>query len=90
MTREVTDSEGIVWSCVEAYSGLSDKPENREKAQVKGSDDAYWVVCTPAGGAKSVWLQQRRRLGKFLFRRGIAQFDRNTVAGSSIMPRPLL
>ncbi|MEG3891816.1 hypothetical protein QT973_15465 [Microcoleus sp. Z1_A1] len=57
MTREVTDSEGIVWSCVEAYSGISDKPENREKAQVKGSDDAYWVVCTPAGGAKSVRLR---------------------------------
>ena len=57
MAREVTDSEGIVWSCIEAYSGLSEEAENREKAKVKGSDDAYWVACTPAGGAKSVRLQ---------------------------------
>ncbi|MCT7950876.1 hypothetical protein NG798_13840 [Ancylothrix sp. C2] len=57
MTREVTDPEGITWSCTEAYSGLSDHAENHEKAQVKGSEDSYWVVCTPEGGAKSVRLQ---------------------------------
>jgi len=57
MTREVTDSEGIVWSCAEAYSGLSEELQHSEKARVKGSDDAYWVVCTPAGGEKSVRLQ---------------------------------
>jgi hypothetical protein len=57
MAPEVTHSERIVWSCVEAYSALSEEPQHREKAQVKGSDDAYWVVCTPAGGAKSVRLQ---------------------------------
>lgn len=57
MAREVTDSDQVVWNCVEAYSGLSDSPENHEKAQVKGSDDQYWVVCTPGGGAKSVRLK---------------------------------
>ncbi len=57
MTREVTDKEGIAWSCKEAYSGLSEHPENHEKAQVKKTDNSYWVVCTPEGGAKSVRLQ---------------------------------
>ena len=58
MAPEVTHSERIVWSCVEAYSALSEEPQHREKAQVKGSDDAYLVVCTPAAsGAKSVRLQ---------------------------------
>lgn len=57
MARDVTDQDGVVWNCVEAYSGLSDSPENHEKAQVKGSDDQYWVVCTPEGGAKSVRLK---------------------------------
>jgi hypothetical protein len=41
MAPEVTHSERIVWSCVEAYSGLSEDSQHREKAQVKGSDDAY-------------------------------------------------
>ena len=57
MTREVTDAEGMTWTCVQAYAGLSDEPENREAAQVKGARDAYWVVCTPDGGAKSVRIQ---------------------------------
>ena len=57
MPREVTDAKGITWSCVQAYAGLSDEPENQEAAQVKGESDAYWVVCTPDGGAKSVRIQ---------------------------------
>ncbi|WNZ27449.1 hypothetical protein HJG54_31720 [Leptolyngbya sp. NK1-12] len=50
MEREVTDSEGITWTCIQALSGISD-----DAAQVKG-EDAYWVVCTPSGGAASVRL----------------------------------
>lgn len=57
MPREVTDAEGITWSCVQAYAGLSDEPENREAAQVKGAEDLYWVVCTPDGGAQSLRIQ---------------------------------
>lgn len=57
MTREVTDPEGITWSCVQAYSGLSDGEENQAAAQVSDSKDTYWVVCTPSGGAKSVRLE---------------------------------
>ncbi|MBD2033810.1 hypothetical protein H6F76_01880 [Leptolyngbya sp. FACHB-321] len=47
--REVTDREGITWTCIQALSGISD-----EAAQVKGEEDCYWVVCTPSGGAQSV------------------------------------
>lgn len=54
MEREVTDSQGITWTCVQAYSGLSD-----DAAQVKG-EDSYWVVCTPSGGAKSVRLKLQK------------------------------
>ncbi|MCT7975937.1 hypothetical protein [Laspinema olomoucense] len=57
MTREVTDADGITWTCIQAYAGLSDEPEYREAAQVKGASNAYWVVCTPDGGAKSVRIQ---------------------------------
>ena len=47
--REVTDREGITWTCMQALSGISD-----EAAQVQGEEDRYWVVCTPSGGAQSV------------------------------------
>jgi len=55
MEREITDSDGITWTCVQAYSGLSHNAENHEAAQVKGEEDTYWVVCTPSGGAKGEW-----------------------------------
>lgn len=51
MEREVTDGEGIAWTCIQALSGISE-----EAAKVDGKD-AYWVVCTPSGGAKSVRIQ---------------------------------
>lgn len=57
MEREVRDSNGITWTCLQAYSGLSNNSENPDAAQVKGQKDAYWVVCTPNGGAKSVRLK---------------------------------
>ena len=47
--REVTDHQGITWTCIQALSGISD-----EAAQVKGEEDSYWVVCTPSGGTQSV------------------------------------
>ncbi len=57
MEREITDSDGITWKCIQAYSGLDNNAENRDAAQVKGQEDTYWVVCTPSGGAKSVRLK---------------------------------
>lgn len=57
MAREVTDTDSITWSCVQAYAGLSDNEEKSDAAKVKGEDDTYWVVCTPSGGAKSVRIK---------------------------------
>ena len=56
MAREVTDGDGITWSCVEAYAGLSGG-SGGEAAKVEGTDDRYRVVCTPTGEAKSVELE---------------------------------
>ncbi len=57
MERVVKDTDGITWTCVQAYTGLSDGVQDQDAAQVKGTDDTYWVVCTPSGGAKSVRLK---------------------------------
>ena len=57
MAREVTDTDSITWSCIQAYAGLSDNEEKSDAAKVSGEDDAYWVVCTPSGGAKSVRIK---------------------------------
>lgn len=57
MERAVSDGNGITWTCIQAFTGLSDQAENQEAAQVKGQEGIYWVVCTPSGGAKSVRLK---------------------------------
>ncbi len=57
MERAVNDENGITWTCIQAFTGVSDSEEKQEAAKVKGEDDAYWVVCTPSGGAKSVRLK---------------------------------
>jgi hypothetical protein len=54
--REITDANGTTWSCVQAFTGLSNEAQ-QDAAQVKGEEDAYWVVCTPSGGAQSVRLK---------------------------------
>ncbi|MBW4687993.1 MAG: hypothetical protein KME40_23585 [Komarekiella atlantica HA4396-MV6] len=57
MEREVIDQDGITWTCIQAFSGISDNEKAKDAAQVKGEPDAYWVVCTPSGGAQSVRLK---------------------------------
>ena len=59
MAREVTDGEGIRWSCVEAYAGLSTSGNGGEAAKVEGPDERFRVVCTPSGASKSVELELR-------------------------------
>lgn len=55
MPREVQDDQGITWSCVEAYAGLSG--DAGDAARADGPGERYRVVCTPSGGAKSVELE---------------------------------
>jgi hypothetical protein len=34
MEGEITDSKGVTWTCVQAYSGLPNNAENQDAAQV--------------------------------------------------------
>jgi len=56
MAREVADSDGTTWSCVQAFAGLGNGPEKVEAARVAGREDHVHVVCTPSG-AGSVRLE---------------------------------
>ena len=60
MHRELTDADGVIWSCVQAFAGLGNDPEKAEAARVEGSADRFQVVCTPSGGARSVRLELPR------------------------------
>jgi hypothetical protein len=58
MPREVTDGEGVRWTCVQAYAGLAqsaDEAEHADAAEVEGG--RFRVVCTPSGGARTVELE---------------------------------
>ena len=57
MPREITDSDGIIWTCIQAFSDLGKDPEKTEAARVDGKADAFQVVCTPSGGARSVRIE---------------------------------
>ncbi len=65
MPREVRDDDGVEWTCVQAYAGLSTDAEDTEDAEkesaarVEGAEDRYHVICTPGGGARSVRLALR-------------------------------
>ena len=54
MPREITDWEGITWTCIEAFAGLANDPEKADAARVEGSEDLVRVVCTPSGASRSV------------------------------------
>lgn len=57
MPRELTDGEGVKWTCVQAYEGLTGGGGNEEAARVEGAGDLFHVVCTPSGGAQTVRLK---------------------------------
>jgi hypothetical protein len=55
--REVTDPDGIAWSCIQAYAGLNTGDENQEAAEASAGAGRVTVVCTPSGAARSVRLE---------------------------------
>jgi hypothetical protein len=57
MPREVTDGDGIAWTCIQAFAGLGKDREKTDAARVDGAENLVHVVCTPSGGAKSIRLQ---------------------------------
>jgi hypothetical protein len=50
--REVTDEDGIAWTCIQAFAGLGNDAAKQDAARLPGSDRVA-VVCTPSGGARS-------------------------------------
>jgi len=57
MPRDVTNAEGVAWSCIQAFAGLGNDPAKTEAARVEGNPDRVHVVCTPSGGARSVRIE---------------------------------
>ena len=57
MPREITDADGVTWSCIQAFAGIGNGPEKADAALVGSATDRFHVVCTPSGGAKSVRLE---------------------------------
>ena len=57
MPRDVTDPDGIAWTCIQAFAGLGNDPAKKEAARVDGARDKVHVVCTPSGGAHSVRIE---------------------------------
>jgi hypothetical protein len=57
MPRDVTDEQGIAWSCVQAFAGLGRDSAKEAAARVPGTADRVRVVCTPSGGARSVRVE---------------------------------
>ena len=55
--REVTDKENIKWTCVQAYSGMKEKLSEKAAELSENIEGKFTVVCTPAGGAKTVRLE---------------------------------
>lgn len=57
MPREITDPDGIVWTCTQAFAGLGLATERPDAARVQGAPGLVRVVCTPSGGARSVRVE---------------------------------
>ena len=59
LEREITDAEGTVWVCVQAFSGLGKTTEESTDAaeRMATTECAVAVVCTPRAGAQSVRLE---------------------------------
>lgn len=55
--REVTDTEGTTWTCVQAYSAGTEEKAEAIAKRTEGNNKQIPVVCTPSGGAQSVRLQ---------------------------------
>ena len=58
MPREVTDADGLVWSCAQPYAALGDQEAAQAAAERAADAPGHVaVVCTPQGGAQSVRVE---------------------------------
>lgn len=57
ISREIETSEGVRWTCAQAYAGLAEPGGAAEDAARKNGSGGLRVVCTPSGGRQSVALE---------------------------------
>ena len=60
MPREITDADGVTWSCIQAFAGLGNGPEKAEAARVGSATDRFRVVCTdqpPSSGPGRILVE---------------------------------
>lgn len=55
-TREITDTDGLTWTCAQAYAGLGDSAAAEVAAEHEDGNTVE-VVCTPTGAAQTVRLR---------------------------------
>lgn len=58
--REVTDSNNIRWTCVQAYAGTDGKVAKEIEEKSESDDGQVPVICTPSGGAQSVRISLKK------------------------------
>ncbi|MGV3743207.1 MAG: hypothetical protein ACO1NO_12955 [Burkholderiaceae bacterium] len=55
--REVQTQDNVIWTCVEALSGIESKTAGQAVTSVQNEDSTVPVVCTPNGGEQSVRIE---------------------------------
>lgn len=55
--REVQAQDNVIWTCVEALSGVESKTAEQAGSPVQNENGTVPVVCTPNGGEQSVRIQ---------------------------------
>lgn len=55
--REIQDADNVTWTCVQAYTSMTNGEKNADAATVEGTAGKVKVVCTPSGAAQSVRLE---------------------------------
>ena len=55
--REITDQEGITWTCVQAYAAGGGARAEKAARLAENKDQEVPVICTPGGGAQTVRLR---------------------------------
>ncbi|HEX2223795.1 MAG TPA: hypothetical protein VHN15_06295 [Thermoanaerobaculia bacterium] len=58
--REVRDADGVTWTCVQAFAGLSEGAAEEAAEKVESAAGTVPVVCTPSGGEQSVRVELPR------------------------------
>lgn len=55
--REVQTQDNVIWTCVEALSGVESKTAEQARTTIQEKNGTVPVVCTPNGGEQSIRLQ---------------------------------